>query len=51
MVQCDDGEWVKWDDVKKFMEINCDRAEKEADGKCLGYGKSEDNDEPIEKCK
>ena len=33
------------------VTINCDRAEKTADGRCLGYGKSEDDDEPIEKCK
>ena len=51
MVNRKHGEWVKWDDVKKFVAINCDRAEKTADGSCLGYGKSEIDDEPIEACK
>ena len=36
---------------KARLELFCDRAEKTADGKCLGYGKSEDDDELIEKCK
>ncbi len=30
---------------------DCRRAEKHTDGTCLGYGKSEFNDEPIEVCK
>lgn len=29
----------------------CESAEKYADGKCIGYGKSEMDDEPIEMCK
>ena len=29
----------------------CDSAEKYADGKCVGYGKSEMDDEPCEMCK
>lgn len=29
----------------------CDSAEKYADGKCIGYGKSEIDDEPCEICK
>ena len=29
----------------------CDSAEKCADGKCVGYGKSEMDDEPCEMCK
>lgn len=29
----------------------CESSEKYADGKCVGYGKSEMDDEPIEMCK
>lgn len=29
----------------------CESAEKYADGKCIGYGKSEMDDEPLEMCK
>lgn len=29
----------------------CESVEKYADGKCIGYGKSEMDDEPIELCK
>ena len=33
------------------QKVFCDSAEKCADGKCVGYGKSEMDDEPIEMCK
>lgn len=33
------------------QKVFCESAEKYADGKCIGYGKSEMDDEPIEMCK
>ena len=39
--------WIPVEKRKAF----CDSAEKCADGKCVGYGKSEMDDEPIEMCK
>lgn len=33
------------------QKVFCESAEKYADGKCIGYGKSEMDDEPIELCK
>ena len=33
------------------QKVFCESAEKYADGKCVGYGKSEMDDEPIEMCK
>lgn len=36
---------------KHKAKVLCDSAEKYADGKCVGYGKSETDDEPCEMCK
>lgn len=33
------------------QKVFCESAEKYADGKCVGYEKSEMDDEPIEMCK
>lgn len=33
------------------QKVFCESAEKYADGNCIGYGKSEMDDEPIEMCK
>lgn len=33
------------------QKVFCESAEKYADGKCVGYGKSEMDDEPIGVCK
>ena len=33
------------------QKVFCDLAEKYSDGKCIGYGKSEMDDEPLEMCK
>ena len=33
------------------QKVFCESAEKYADGKCVGYGKSEMDDEPCEMCK
>ena len=33
------------------QKVLCESSEKYADGKCVGYGKSEMDDEPIEMCK
>ncbi len=35
----------------KRQEVKCNEAEKTAEGKCLGYQKSEYDDEPTERCK
>ena len=58
----EDGNLILMDDCgnlaycpKDRFEIvwlpNCDEAEKQADGKCLGFGKSSQDDEPIYACK
>ena len=36
---------------KQKQKALCDSAEKYSDGKCVGYGKSETDDEPCEMCK
>ena len=37
--------------VKNYKSIVCSSAEKDSDGKCLGYGKSDIDDEPCKICK
>ena len=39
------------EEIKKYRTIECDQANKEVDGKCLGYSCSENYDEPIDQCK
>ena len=39
------------EEIKKYRTIECDQANKEVDGKCLGYSCSENYDEPIKQCK
>lgn len=36
---------------KRVKSVDCSTAEKCADGKCMGYGFSDDDDEPIDQCK
>lgn len=33
------------------MNINCKEANKDVDGKCLGYSHGCDDDEPVDQCK
>lgn len=37
--------------MKNYKSIVCSSAEKDSDGKCLGYGKSDIDDEPCKICK
>lgn len=37
--------------VKNYKSTVCSSAEKDSDGKCLGYGKSDIDDEPCKICK
>ena len=36
---------------EKWLKTMCDTAEKYGDGTCLGYGRNDYDDEPIEMCK
>lgn len=37
-------------EASKRVTVDCRSAEHQADGKCLGYGRGENDDEPCEQC-